>query len=330
MVKLSKKEKISKVINKCVDNFEKKETELFEDQSSLFKSDFGKKFQDNYNQLIGFITIGNLISVLVSNFQSVLTELSTLQNISEVKEKILEDTDDQGNQGDEAFRSILKSISEEDLFMLITEAKEPKENESTDLLSREGITESKLVSHLVAYFSLRLYAFIDSFIQDMFAYIWKSAKREDLYEIFKFYSKSNKLNERINNLLISTDRDTKLPNLIDEVLKERDVKWYEDKAAFGIILRIRNNVAHGYYLPEIEELKEQFSYIYTSSKQRLSIYIEKYLDFAPELRDFIMRYMQNSFEIISSDLEFMMFIVELGSACIRYLSVIEKVILKYY
>ncbi len=138
------------------------------------------------------------------------------------------------------------------------------------------------------------------------------------------------MNERIKNLLLVTDRETRLPTIIDEILKIRDRKWYEDKMAFGVILNIRNEIAHGYYLPEIGELKKNFGHIYANANKKLVLVIDKYLPQIPEVQSFIQKYMSRSFETISSDLEFMMFLIELGIACLRYLSVIEKIMIRYY
>ncbi len=325
---------LTKLINRCIDNFEKNKNVFFENEMDLFKTRFGKKFQNKYKELIGLVSIINILVVLISDRSIIFKELSTEESISLGKTKFLDEIEKQGNSKEEYWttllKPILKSISEKEIVKLIKNS--GKENEEElDLLSRDGIKESKFLSHLVSYFTLRLFAFMDAFVRDLFEFMWQSTPKGDkLYRIFKLYNQSNKLNERIKNLLAVTDKNLKLSSLIDKVLTKRDKKWFEDKAAFGVVLDIRHEIAHGYYLPEVEELKKQFYHINHYAEERLELILGKYLPQIPELHQFIMQYMPRSFEIISSDLGFMMFIIELGMACLRYLSIIEKIMVKYY
>ena len=234
---------LTKLINRCIDNFEKNKNVFFENEMDLFKTRFGKKFQNKYKELIGLVSIINILVVLISDRSIIFKELSTEESISLGKTKFLDEIEKQGNSKEEYWttllKPILKSISEKEIVKLIKNS--GKENEEElDLLSRDGIKESKFLSHLVAYFTLRLFAFMDAFVRDLFEFMWQSTPKGDkLYRIFKLYNQSNKLNERIKNLLAVTDKNLKLSSLIDKVLTKRDKKWFEDKAAFGVVLDIR-------------------------------------------------------------------------------------------
>jgi len=324
--------RITKIINRSLDKIEKTDDVFLEDNVDLFSTQFGKKYQTNLKKLIGFVTMINILTVLISNYASVMKDLAVKENIALLKANILEEIKGNNDLEGDYWVSIVTNTSEEDIYRLVesfTKGKQ-KTNEK-DLLSREGIQESKLLSHLVAYFILRLFAFTDAFTQDLYNFIRDSiSNKERLYEIIEYYNKSKKLNERIKNLLLVTDKELKIPNIIDELFKEKNRKCYEDKAALGIIIQIRNKIAHGYYLPEVEELQEQFKYINKNSKIRLERTSNKFLDLFPKFHEFILKYMQDSSNRIISDLEFMMFLIELGMACMRYMSIIEKIMLEYY
>ena len=222
--------KITKIINRNIDKIENMDDVFLEDNVDLFSTHFGKKYQTNLKKLIGFVTMINILTVLISNYASVMKDLAVKENIALLKANILEEIERNNDFEDGYWVSILENTSEEDIYRLIeSSAKGKQKTNEKDLLSREGVQESKLLSHLVAYFILRLFAFTDAFTQDLYNFIKESISNKDrLHDIFEYYNRSKKLNERIRNLLLVTDKELKIPNIIDELFKEKNKKCYED------------------------------------------------------------------------------------------------------
>ncbi len=179
-------EDITKVINNCIDKFEKIEESLFENQLDLFESKFGEKFHKNFNELIGLVSLINFLIVFVINLEPIKKELLIKDNILVLREKILKELEKTPEKKEEYWVSQLQLIPKEELIKLLKMTLDDNnKSEETNLLSRMGIKESKLLSHLVSYFILRLYAFMDAYVQDLFMFITDSvSKKIDLFRIF--------------------------------------------------------------------------------------------------------------------------------------------------
>lgn len=128
-----------------------------------------------------------------------------------------------------------------------------------------------------------------------------------------------------------------LPGQLDDFFKK--YQGLNDKHAMDLFIDLRNDIAHDNPLPELKNLRRKFPKHYKKAKDKRDAFVEKILvfqEFTNNNKDGEAVLSQKSKKKIASvlgdffkDIHLFIFIIEIGFSCIRYLSVIEELVIQF-
>ncbi|MHA1205244.1 MAG: hypothetical protein ACTSSL_09955 [Candidatus Heimdallarchaeaceae archaeon] len=304
MGKIEKKE-LSEFIENTIEQLDIDFINIFEDeQFSFFNTDFGKKFESNCKDLLGFIAIAyspQVIPVLIQAYNYFLNNIEKITETMEIEQK----------------EDMLK------LLTLLNANKEEKKIKQDSTLSKT-LKHINLIPRLIAYLILTQYAYIDTFLGESYDYMCKKAQREIIPDISKEFHKSS-IKERPNRLMKVLDE--RLPKIISDAY--RKLNKANNKTAFLGIIKLRNEIAHAKPLVEINKLKKKFPKQLQKAENTLLELRKKTVDEIEPKTEWE-KDMLSIGEKVLTEFKMLFFIVEISLSTMKYLALFERILTYFF
>ncbi|MHA1205535.1 MAG: hypothetical protein ACTSSL_11485 [Candidatus Heimdallarchaeaceae archaeon] len=305
MSKIEKKE-LSEFIENTIEQLDIDLIDIFEDeQFSFFNTDFGKKFESNCKDLLGFITIAyipQVIPILIQAYNYLLKNIEEITKTIEIEQK----------------EDLLQ------IFTFLSADKKEKKIKQDSTLSKT-LKDISLIPRLIAYLILTQYAYIDTFFVESYKYICKKAQREIIPDISKEFYK-NSIIEKPNRLMKVLDK--RLPKIISDAYLK--LNKANNKTAFLGIIKLRNEIAHAKPLLEINKLKKKFPKQLQRAKNASLEFRKKIIDEIPEPKTEWQKVMLSMGEKVLTEFEMLFFIVEISLSTMKYLALFERILIYFF
>jgi len=314
----------------------------------IFHSDYGIKFQMQYEELLEYISVGSIIPATINFYQPInellsnptkikdyfielltfvkaqhdLSEKQTgkLDEISTKVENQVDKMIDLGMHEIQVLNSILK-----DFNSVLKNKTIPKEIEDdvqeTDI--QELIQRISALQRINAYFIMSLYALIDFYTKGLIIELTSIISQERAYKYSQKMPKASK--NPVNAIkLVINELDLIHPDTrktLDEIIKTK--QWQIHKEAFNNLKEIRHTTAHQIPIISYKTLCENFPY-----------YQETVLKQLGELRGEFKNmqfpsFWEKSIDTFVKDLKTALFLREIGNGIFCYLGIIEGVVQFY-
>lgn len=286
---------------------------------SIFETEFGKNFENNCKDLFSFIIVAYSMQLLTS-LRKVYEEYIFSEDFFRKAEEQID-----FELGGKKKKDALKALS---LLRIINQmgTSETKNTNENDLFSQEALQELNIVSRLIAYFVLTLYAYVDVFIEESYCYICEKASREKLTSIIEEFQKSKRIIEKLKSLISSMDKN--LPEYISESYKQ--LSNCDDKATLAYTLKLRNDIAHANPIPEIDILKKDFTQQWCNAQKTSKKIKEDFFANLPEPKTELERDMLEGADKLLKKFDSLFLIIEIGFSCMKYLALFEKLLTFFY
>lgn len=280
---------------------DKLENELKKDspEYEFLKTQPGKIFQDNFVELMGIISLSNILAAISPIISRIIKSFENSWNdfTPDVKDKALKE------------EKLSESEVSFSLGLIIEKFLTVESDNNLDEII------SKILNIINSYYFLALYAYIDLYSMSLYKFVISQLEEDELFETVKGFNAMENPGKRIWSIkkTLNVIEDKKF----DELRKSRT--W---KESFEILIKLRDFIAHRDPKLRVSLLEEKFS---STIKTKAKKQIKKAFDHQAfiKLDD---RVLSKIKEIIEPYLLILFLLLEIGKDCYGYLALIDNLI----
>jgi len=271
---------------------------------NLFLTEPGKKFQTEIVDLMGFISIGNIIPALPGILSTILES---------VKNRINTNLDFDVLIIPKKNNSILheQNLKIDDIL--------DDFNRSVSISKEVTLMISRFIARLNSYYFLALFAYIDHYVNSLYKLILSNYSKEDCIDLFDSFRPKGKPKEILLKIKEKMDLGeiTKINQLPD------GEPWWE---SFSSLLNIRHKFAHKEPIARKELLYKNFKRISDNViKDIKSLFVNNLSN--QNIENELISEIQN---ILKPNFESLIILVQIGKECIGYLAIYDNLISEYF
>ena len=272
----------------------------------FFRTEIGKKFEDQFEDLMNFATL--------SNFLSQIPYLYTIFSdwLNNIQKKTFEKYKGKVERNEDLSEEEQKEVK--DIFT----GELSKVLKSTKTNQKLKDTVSGFMERINSYFFLAYYAYLDVYVNSLFDFL-KSRLEPDMYVLLqeKFDSKKYK-NDQIN--VIKNSIILISPEDFGSILKGRT--W---KESFDALIDRRHFMAHEDPLARYQMLKERFKKVVKKAEKRVKEFPKQFVSKKEDIKLF-----SKFFDKIKINLTILFSLIEIGNDCYSYLALIDTLIVETF